>query len=41
MDVKEIKKCSLTNFLVSNFNFYTRRRIEVRFQFSEVLKSKF
>ena len=32
IDVKEKKKCSITNFLGSNFNFYIRRRIEVCFQ---------
>ena len=41
IDVKVIKKCSVTNFLGSNFNFYTLRCIEVCFQIPKGLKSKF
>ena len=41
IDVKEKKKCSITNFLGSIFNFYTLRRIEVCFQIPKGLKSKF
>ena len=40
IDVKETKKWSVTNFLGSNFNFYTLRRIENSERLkSEILKS--